>query len=582
MEGLGPALVIVSVALPLALALATLVHAFRPLVLRVAPWAALPALVLALGVTHIPILRSEQLVVGTTLGATDLVSRGFLVLTATVWLASGLFAGPYMAADPHRVRFWGFFLASYLGNVGVVLARDVASFYVFYAVMTYAAFGLIVHEQTAEARRAGRTYLVMALAGEMLLLAAFVIVVGTSVNLPLALVPQAVAGDHLVVALVLAGFGIKAGALVLHVWLPLAHPVAPTPASAVLSGSMINAGLLGWLRFLPLGAAALPVTGLGCVIAGLTAAFYAVFCGLGQRDAKTILAYSSVSQMGFTTMAMGVALAAPDAVVIAIPAVVFYTLHHALAKCSLFLGTGLANRTGQGWRRRLVLLGLVWPALDIAGAPLSSGALAKISLKNVLAGSPWRSAAIGMLLSAGAVASTMLMVHFVVSLPGHGGRGRPRSALWGAWLLLFVLDVVLLIRPPIDRADLELLVRPANITSALWPVLAGVTMAVLVGLLRRRLGRRRLAIPAGDLVVVFDAVLEAARRNLAAVVHALDRVGSRLRAQVDGTGALQRGWKRIAAASSELDRKLATPEVTGVALTLLVLAVAVLAWARRG
>ena len=86
------------------------------------------------------------------------------------------------------------------------------------------------------------------------------------------------------VALLLAlGFGIKAGAVVLHVWLPLAHTVAPTPASAVLSGSMIKAGLLGWIRFLPSGGGGDPAWGAVFIAGGITAAFYGVAVGLGQR-----------------------------------------------------------------------------------------------------------------------------------------------------------------------------------------------------------------------------------------------------------------------------------------------------------
>jgi formate hydrogenlyase subunit 3/multisubunit Na+/H+ antiporter MnhD subunit len=101
--------------------------------------------------------------------------------------------------------------------------------------------------------------------------------------------------------LLLVGFGIKAGALSLHFWLPLAHPAAPVPASAVLSGAMLKAGLLGWIRFLPLGEAAMPLSGVTLVSAGLGAAVLGTFVGVVQNDPKTVLAYSSISQMGIIT-----------------------------------------------------------------------------------------------------------------------------------------------------------------------------------------------------------------------------------------------------------------------------------------
>jgi formate hydrogenlyase subunit 3/multisubunit Na+/H+ antiporter MnhD subunit len=121
-----------------------------------------------------------------------------------------------------------------------------------------------------------------------------------------------------------------AGVYALHVWLPLAHPVAPTPASAVLSGAMIKAGLLGWLRFLPLGEAATPGWGNVCTIAGLAAAFDGVLVGCTQDNAKTVLAYSSISQMGFMTMAVGVGLTVPAVWTQALTATALYALHHAM------------------------------------------------------------------------------------------------------------------------------------------------------------------------------------------------------------------------------------------------------------
>ena len=101
------------------------------------------------------------------------------------------------------------------------------------------------------------------------------------------------------------GLGVKAGVIGLHVWLPLAHPVAPAPASAVLSGAMIKAGLLGWLTVLPLGMESLSPAmmqfGNVVLVAGFAAAFGAALYGIWQSHPKAILAYSSISQMGMLT-----------------------------------------------------------------------------------------------------------------------------------------------------------------------------------------------------------------------------------------------------------------------------------------
>ncbi|MCW5806800.1 MAG: NADH-ubiquinone oxidoreductase [Deltaproteobacteria bacterium] len=566
------ALAVAAIVLPLAVGVAIGIRSLREAALAAAPWTALPAFVAALdgGASSV---HADALLFGTTIGVEDVVTRVFLVLTATVWLASAAYARTYMAWDPRRARYWVFASITASGNIGLVLAQDVASFYLFYSVMTFGAYGLVAHVSTAEARRAGAVYLKMALLGEMLLLAAFVILVGARIDLPLHEAPRAVADSphrDLVVGLLLAGFGVKAGAIVLHVWLPVAHPAAPTPASAALSGAMIAAGVLGWLRFLPLGIVALPGAGRICLAGGFAAAFYGVAVGVTQRDPKTVLAYSSVSQMGFVTAALGVALASPSTAPLATAAILFYVLHHALAKAALFLGTGIAMTAPTGWPRRLALAGLLVSALDLAGAPLSSGALAKISLKHLAAD---RGAAFGMLLSAGAIGSTLLMVRVLSLAAARRGPVARRPLPWVPWLLLLALDVALLAAPPIDRERLELLVDPASVASAAWPVLAGIAIAFA----GRRLVRG-LAIPPGDLLVVFERVGAWLRARIAGAVRAGVRAEDALRAWLARRVAVPRRRQTLLREASRLERGLSGFAPTGVALLVLGI---VLAWASR-
>ncbi|MGK3999336.1 complex I subunit 5 family protein [Sorangium sp. So ce1024] len=511
LDGVAAGVTVAAFAFPLLLAAGMPNRSLRPLVAALAPWAALPALILAVGLHDRATIDWSAAVLEMRLGCEGTMTRGFLLFTACLWLVSSLFARAYLAGDPDRPRFWVFFLATLSGNLGLILAQDVASFYLFYALMTFAAYGLIVHDGTGASRRAGRVYLVMALLGEMSILTAFLLIVGADINVGLQDVPRVVAASplrELVAALILVGFGVKAGALLLHMWLPLAHPAAPIPASAVLSGAMIKAGVLGWLRFLPLGAAALPAHGAACVIAGVAASFFGVALGLTQRESKTILAYSSVSQMGFMTAALGVGLSNPGAAPEAGAAILFYAMHHALAKGALFLGTGVARATGSGWPGGLVALGLSLPALDLAGAPLSSGSLAKISLKHIVAQAPWGTTLLPWFLSLGAVASTLVMIHFVRrTIPRTAERLAPGAGLWVPWASLILLDIGLLVRPPIAPADLRLLVAPGALWAAAWPVLVGVAIAAVGWRLRRRGSRVRVELPPGDLLYVIDAVL---------------------------------------------------------------------------
>ena len=118
--------------------------------------------------------------------------------------------------------------------------------------------------------------------------------------------------SDIAVALLIAGFGIKLALPGLHFWLPQAYAVTPAPAVAVLSGAMIKAGLLGWLRFLPPGDGELAGWGQTLIIMGLVGTFFGVVLGLLQQQPRLLLGYSSISKMGVLTLGMGAMLAWPE------------------------------------------------------------------------------------------------------------------------------------------------------------------------------------------------------------------------------------------------------------------------------
>lgn len=465
------------------------------------PWAAAPALALALFGTPGQTVEVPWVLLGMRLGI-DATGRTFLLFSATLWAIAGWYARGYCAADARRTRFAGFFLLTLAGNLGVILAQDVASFYLFFALMTFAAYGLIVHDGTAAARHAALVYLVMAILGEALLLVAFLLLVSQTGTLVLAQASTGLAiapGREIVVGLLLAGFAIKVGVPLLHLWLPLAHPVAPTPASAVLSGVIIKAGLLGWLRFLPLGAAASGWAEV-VIVAGLAAAFYGVVIGVTQRESKTVLAYSSVSQMGFMTVGVGAGLLAPQHWPALLTAVTLYALHHALAKGALFLGVGVARAgsRARGW----VLAGLLLPALALAGAPLTSGMLAKMALKAALGAlpAPWP-AWLGALLPVAAVGTALLMARFLwVVRREMRGPHAEHPGLVAPWLAALGTSALLAWGVAPAGADVAF----HALWGAAWPVLAGALVAAVAV---RSLRALPWSIPPGDVLVPIEAML---------------------------------------------------------------------------
>ncbi len=481
------------------------VRAYRSAAVHWVPWTALPALLVALTTPVGTTLDVEWLVLGTRFGLDD-TGRVFLFFTALLWGLGGAYGLGYLADDPGRERFFGFFLLAMTGNLGLILALDIVGFYGFFALMSFASYGLVIHTRTADALRAGRVYIQLVVLGEVMLFAGFAIMVGVTSSLGLPIATD-VSIPRIALALVLLGFGIKAGLLPLHVWLPLAHPVAPTPASAILSGAMIKAGLLGWMRFLPSGQEGLVEWGGLLMSLGLAAAFFGVIAGLMQRNPKAVLAYSSISQMGLITVAVGAGWLTPEYGTVAQTAVLFYALHHGLAKGALFLAVGVAEKVGargRGW----VGAGLVVPALALAGAPLTGGAVAKVALKDATGTLPasWPEA-LGWLLALASVGTTLLMARFLALVwPQGAGKGQPSPALWLPWaVLVAAVAAGLFVWPAAGEASRASL-APAKLWAAGWPVAAGALIAFAVWR-RGRIWAKYATLPEGDLLILLDRIM---------------------------------------------------------------------------
>jgi hydrogenase-4 component B len=234
----------------------------------------------------------------------------------------------------------------------------------------------------------------------------------------------------------------------------------------VLGGAMIKAGLLGWIRFLPPGDAALAGWGQALIAIGVTGIFFGALLGLMQPRARLVLGYSSISKMGVLTTGMGAALAWPAGAPVLVGALALYAAHHALVKGALFLGLGLAERGGV---RPWLLGGLGVLALALAGAPLTSGALAKSALA---AGLPAEAHHLVTVLAASAFVSTLLMARFLL-LVWKGRTATPAPyppEAVTAWLLLLAVIVA---APLALAADGQLVANAA-------PVALGALLALLL------------------------------------------------------------------------------------------------------
>jgi multicomponent Na+:H+ antiporter subunit A len=437
--------------------------------------------------------------------ALDIPGAMLLGVAALLWIVAGAYAAAHLRGDPNAGRFAEWWLLTLTGNLGVFIAADLVSFYLTFSVVSLAAYGLIVHDGTPGSRRAGMIYVALAVLGEAFLLMAFVFMAAATPDSSL-LIRDAVAAlptspwREAAVALLILGFGLKIGVVPLHVWMPLAYTAAPIPAAAVLSGAAVKAGVIGLIRFLPLGVA-MPEWGEALAAAGIFSAFYAVLVGITQENPKTILAYSSVSQMGLLAAALGMGLAAGNTG--AILGVSFSAAHHVLVKGGLFLALGVAATAGA--RLWPVLIPAAVLALGLGGLPFTGGALAKLAMKPQLG-----EGIVGTFAAVSAAGSTLLMLHFLRRLvqasPRHSGAAPPAGYTW-PWLIIAFAAVMVpwALYPTAESGTLAQAVAPGTLWTALWPVLIGALLAV--GLWQW--GQRLPNVPEGDVVVVGEAAMRA-------------------------------------------------------------------------
>jgi len=426
-----------------------------------------------------------------------------LAAGALLWATAGAYAGIYLRDKPNRGRFVVWWLMTLVGNLGTFLVADLAGFYLFFTVASLAAYGLVAFDETPEAKRAAGVYVGLAVLGEAFLLMALVLL-AQSVPTGSSLISDAVAAlaqspwRAYALAFLFLAFGLKIGLVPFHVWMPLTYTAAPIAAAAVLSGSAVKVGVIGFIRFLPF-ATAMPGWGEVLAIVGVFSAYFGVLVGITQSNPKTILAYSSVSQMGLLAAILGMGLSAGDQ---STPLVAtFSAVFHVLVKGGLFLALGLVAPTRRGvW---LVLVPAAVLALGLGGLPLTGGALAKSLAKPVLG-----DGAIGVLVSLAAVGSTLLMLHFLRRTWDQTHEVDTLGAR-AAWLVTAFAAIVLpwILYPDVADAPLQDALGLKELWGALWPVALGA----LLGLALWRWGEALPRIPAGDVLETDPGAVRAMR-----------------------------------------------------------------------
>lgn len=367
----------------------------------------------------------------------DEMSLLFAALTTVMWILVGIYSFGYMAHEERKKRYAFFYILVYVVLLGLDFSANLVTMYLFYELMTLCSMPLILHEGTEESISAAMKYLYYSIAG------AFLALFGIFVLSQYAPTMDFVAGGSMVagemsrgglifagVFLIMLGFGAKAGMFPLHAWLPIAHPVAPAPASAVLSGVITKSGVLAIIRVVFYVVGADTIRGSWVQIAWMVLALLTIIMGSAkayeEKVLKKRLAYSTVSQVSYVLF--GLSTLHPLGVVGALLHVIF----HSTSKNLLFMGAGsIIHQTGKisveelrGIGRKMpVTVGcFAFAALSLVGIPPFAGFfskwyLANGSLASGLAGFSWIGP-VGLLLSALFTAGYLFPIAVQGFLPG--------------------------------------------------------------------------------------------------------------------------------------------------------------------
>lgn len=315
------------------------------------------------------------------------------VLTAAIWLITTLFSKEYMAGEQKRNRYYFFVFLTLGATMGIFLAADLFTTFIFFEIMSFTSFMLVIHDEEAFTIRAAKTYLAVAVIGGLVTLMGLFLMYQKAGTLDMNELTafmqsqESMADFYMIGGLILFGFAAKAGIFPLHIWLPNAYTVAPAPSSALLSCLLTKTGVFGtivvscklflhdaaWGNFIL-------ILGIITMVLGAVLAVFSV-------NLKRTLACSSMSQIGFIVIAIGMQGLLGEHNALAASGTFLHFLNHSLFKLLLFIGAGvifmnlreldLNKVRGYGKDKPLLKLIFLMPILGIGGIPLWNGYISK-------------------------------------------------------------------------------------------------------------------------------------------------------------------------------------------------------------
>ncbi|MDU1443967.1 MAG: complex I subunit 5 family protein [Clostridium cochlearium] len=275
----------------------------------------------------------------------DMFRYIFIWLTSLIWFLVTVYSVQYLNSYKNRNRYYLFFMLTYWSTLGIFISENLLNLFTFFEIMSLTSYPLIIHDEDEYSHEAGDTYIIMAVTGGLVLLMGLFLLFDYTQTLEISSLKNSLDSlggiKYAIVSLIVFGFGIKAGMFPLHIWLPKAHPAAPAPASAVLSGVLLKTGIFGIMITSQIITPNDKNISLAILILGFITMFLGGFLALFQRNIKRILAYSSMSQMGYILVAIGLMGILEEHKYMAFYGTTYHIINHMIFKVLLFMGAGV-------------------------------------------------------------------------------------------------------------------------------------------------------------------------------------------------------------------------------------------------
>ncbi|MBK5240513.1 proton-conducting transporter membrane subunit [Clostridium sp.] len=346
-----------------------------------------------------PIELSVPYIMGTGLHLKlDMFRYVFVWLTVMIWFLTTLYSTHYLMSHRNRNRYYLFFMLTLASTIGIFISENFLNLFTFFEMMSFTSYALIINDEDDYSHEAGNTYIIMAVTGGLILLMGLFLLYNYTQTLDIGELSVAVSGlgsvKYLIVALIIIGFGVKAGMVPLHIWLPKAYPAAPTPATIVLSAVLAKTGIFGIILTIEVIMSGDFIISIIILVIGFLNMFIGGILAMMQRNIKRILAYSSMSQIGYILVGIGLIGVLKDHRTIAVYGTLYHVINHGIFKGLLFMVTGTIymvlnevsiNKIGGfGIKKPLLKIIFFIGVLSIIGMPGFNGFTSKTMLHEAL------------------------------------------------------------------------------------------------------------------------------------------------------------------------------------------------------